>query len=157
MIPFAAAVDFYLTRLVQYAFEQLEGLPESDLNEWKPRQDLADINTFYALGTHLVAAGEYWLLHGAGGQPTDRDRPLEFRAHGTLADLTVRYDKWLADCRRVLESLTDDDLGREAKVRDRPDEIFTVADCIVHTVEHTATHVGHLQIQRQLWDAEQRG
>jgi hypothetical protein len=157
MIPFAAAVDLYLTRLVSYAFDQIEGVPETDLNEWRPRQGLADINTFYALGMHTVASGEYWLLHGAGGQPTNRDRDAEFRSHGSLVDLRARFDTWLANSRDLLSSLADEDLGREVMVRDRSDEKFTVADCIVHTVEHTATHVGHLQIQRQLWDAEQRG
>ena len=156
MIPFAAAADFYLTRLVSYAFDQLNGVPETDLNEWKPRQDLADINTFYALGMHTVASGEYWLLHGAGAQATNRNRDAEFHARGSLADLRARFDTWLANSREVLRSLTEEDLGREVNVRDRPDEKFTIADCIVHTIEHTATHVGHLQIQRQLWDAEQR-
>jgi hypothetical protein len=155
MIPFAAAVDTYLTRLVEYTFEQLEGVPEMDLNAWKPRQELEDINTFYALALHTVSAGEYWLLHGAGGQSTDRNREAEFRSSGTLTALKTWYEPWLSDSRDVLGSLTDLDLAREVKVRDRPDEVFTVADCIVHTVEHTATHVGHLQIQRQLWDAEQ--
>ena len=29
------------------------------------------------------------------------------------------------------------------------------AECIAHALEHTAVHLGHLQLQRQLWDAEQ--
>ena len=155
MIPIAEAVDQQLNKYAQEAFEALDGLPESDLNDWKPRQDLADINTFYALAYHLVSAGEFWLLHACGGGPTNRNRPAEFVARGSLDHLRQRYDKWLADSREVLAGLTEEDLGREVSVSDR-DERFVLGDRLLHTVAHTATHVGHLQIQRQLWDAEQQ-
>jgi uncharacterized damage-inducible protein DinB len=155
MIPIAEAVDQQLAKYVREAFEALDGLPESDLNDWKPRQDLADVNTFYALAFHLVAAGEFWLLHACGGWPTDRNRPAEFVARGSLDDLRKRYNKWLANSKTVLGQLTEEDLGKEVSVSDR-EERFVLGDRLIHTVAHTATHVGHLQIQRQLWDAEQQ-
>jgi uncharacterized damage-inducible protein DinB len=156
MIPIAAAVDTHLTKYAGEALEALEGLPQRDLNEWKPRQDLADINTFYALATHLVAAGEFWLLHAVGGRPSNRDRATEFVAHGSIDDLRARYGRWLSDSREVLADLTEDDLDREVSVFDR-DERFVAGDRLLHTVAHSATHVGHLQIQRQLYDAEREG
>jgi uncharacterized damage-inducible protein DinB len=155
MIPIAEAVDQQLTKYAREAFEALDGLSESDLNNWKPRLDLADINTFYALAFHLVSAGEFWLLHACGGWPTDRNRPAEFVAHGSFEDLQKRYAKWLAESKVVLAGLTEDDLGREVSVSDR-EERFVLGDRLIHTVAHTATHVGHLQIQRQLWDAEKK-
>jgi uncharacterized damage-inducible protein DinB len=156
MIPIASAVDQNLTKYAQEALEALDGVPLDDLNEWKPSADLADINTFYALAYHLVAAGEFWLLHACGGRTTNRDRPAEFVARGSIDDLRARYAKWLSDSREVLAGLTEDDLGREVGVADRPDR-FILGERLLHTVAHSATHVGHLQIQRQLWDAEQKG
>ncbi len=159
MIPLAQAVDTFLTRLSGQALEQIDGVPESDLNEWKPRQELEDINTFYALATHLVAAGEYWVLHAAAGRQTERNRPAEFTARGDLTSLKDRFQQWLADAREVLDGLGEDDLTR-VFVRDADPTSgsmpvrWTVAECLVHAVEHTAVHVGHLQIQRQLWNAE---
>jgi uncharacterized damage-inducible protein DinB len=153
MIPFAAAVDGYLNKLVREALEALEGVPAADLNSWKPKQDLADINTFFALANHLVAAGEFWTLHAVGGQPTNRDRSVEFQAHGSIDEIHARFDKWLSDCRDVLSGLTLEDLEREVTVADRPDR-FLLGDRLLHAVGHTATHVGHLQIQRQIYDAE---
>lgn len=153
MIAIAASVEKYLTVLAEDALRQLEGMSLEALNDWRPRQDLADINTFYALATHLVGSGEYWVLHAAGGRPSQRDRPAEFRARGTTGNLRDKYDTWLLACREVLAELTDADLGRRVELPDRPEETLTVGDCLIHAVEHTATHVGHLHIQRQLWDA----
>ncbi|HKG24662.1 MAG TPA: DinB family protein [Thermomicrobiales bacterium] len=159
MMPFARSIDTVLGLLSGQALAQLECVPEHDLNEWKPRQDLEDINTFYALATHPVAAGEYWILHAAGGRPLERDRPAEFRARGDLPSLKSRYERWLADARDVLSSLTEDDLtriiARDADPKSGSRAVhWSVADCLIHAVEHTAVHVGHLQIQRQLWNAE---
>jgi hypothetical protein len=155
MIPIAAAADEQLAKYVKEALEALEGIPEKDLNEWKPDGDLADINTFFALATHLAAAGEFWLLHACGGRPTDRDRDSEFIARGSIDDLRARYAVWLSDSREVLGELSEEDLGREIGVADRPDR-YILGDRLIHAIAHSATHVGHLQIQRQLWDAKQK-
>jgi len=161
MIPFAQAIDTFLIRLSRQALEALDGLPPDDLNEWRPRPDLTDINTFYALATHIVGSGEYWVVHAAGGRPVERDRPAEFRARGDLATLAARYERWLSDSRQILAGLTETDLtrvfARNADPAQGLTEIrWTVAECLVHAVEHIAAHVGHLQIQRQLWNAERR-
>jgi hypothetical protein len=159
MLPFAQSIDAVLHLLSDQALAQLEGIPEDDLNDWKPAQGLEDINTFYALATHLVGAGEFWVLHAAGGRPLERDRPAEFRARGDLGSLKARYKRWLTESREVLAALTEDDVSRMF-VRDNDPRTgsravrWTVADCLIHAVEHTAVHVGHLHIQRQLWNAE---
>ena len=157
MIPFAQATDRFLNRLSRQALRSLQGIPPDALNIWRPVQNLEEINTFYALATHLVGSGEFWVLHAAGGQPLERDRPAEFRAEGDLATLTARYDRWLTASRDILAALTEADLVRVPPLPETTathDPPWTVADCLMHAVEHTALHVGHLQIQRQLWDAE---
>jgi uncharacterized damage-inducible protein DinB len=154
MIAVAESIDRFLTKSAGEALAQLDGIPDDDLNHWRPQEDLADINTLYAIATHLVGSGEYWVLHLAGGRPLDRDRPAEFRATGTLDQLKARYDRWLAGSRDVLAHLTPDDLARSVDVPMEPGVPWTVSDCLAHAVEHSAVHVGHLQIQRQLWDAE---
>lgn len=159
MIPIAASIETTLNILVGQALDQLEGVPDDDLDTWKPQQNLEDINTFYALATHLVGAGEYWVIQAVTGRPVDRDRPAEFQAHGDLASLKERCSRWLAAAHEVLANLTEDDLARRF-VRDHDPKAgskaidWSVADCLIHAVEHTAVHVGHLQIQRQLWNAE---
>jgi hypothetical protein len=154
MTPLANAIDEMLTKLVEDAKEQLDGVPEDDLNTWKPALGLQDITTFYALTTHLVSAGEYWVLHAAAGRPTDRNRPAEFHATGDVAALHTRLDRWLAETRTFLATLTEADLARVFE-RGGDDPLRrTAASCLLHAVEHTGVHVGHLQIQRQIWNAE---
>jgi hypothetical protein len=156
MIPFAEAAASILKEMLGDAMRAIDGIPEDDLNEWRPAAGLEDINTFYALMTHMLGAGEYWILHAAAGQPTERNRPAEFRATGTKMELVERAERWLSDTRSYLDSITEADLGRRF-VRGGENPLdWSVAECILHAVEHTANHVGHLQIQRQLWDAERR-
>jgi hypothetical protein len=155
VIPFAAAIDTYLRKLAADALSQLEGVPETDLNEWRPSLGLQDINTFFGLTTHLVGAGEYWVLHAAAGQPTNRNRPAEFVSTGHLEVLRNRINTWLDNSTAYLESVTEADLGRIFERKDPNETLrWTVARCLLHAVEHTATHVGHLHIQRQIWNAE---
>jgi uncharacterized damage-inducible protein DinB len=156
MIPFARATHSFLTKLIGQALESISGVPDDDLNDWRPALGLEDINTFYALMTHLVSAGEYWILHGAAGKPTDRNRPAEFRATGERMALIECADRWMTDTRAYLETLTEDDLTRVFERGGSEPLRWTVAECIVHAVEHTAVHVGHLQLQRQIWNAEHR-
>jgi uncharacterized damage-inducible protein DinB len=154
MTPLAQAILDYIDKVTTEALEQLEGIPDDDLNTWRPKLGLRDINTFFALTTHLIAAGEYWILHAAGGQWTDRDRPAEFRATGDLESLKARFAAWRADSEAMLSTLTDEDLGRRfVRGGDEPVD-QSAARCLVHAVAHAATHVGHLQLQRQIWDAE---
>lgn len=154
MTPFAQSILDYIDKVSEEALEQLEGVPDDDLNSWRPALGLRDINTFHALTTHLLAAGEYWILHAAGGQPTHRDRPAEFHAVGNLESLKQRFAAWRSDSEAFLATLTDEDLGRMfVRGGDDPANL-SVARCLVHAVAHAATHVGHLQIQRQIWDTE---
>lgn len=157
--PFLPATLSLLRTLVDGIFDQLDGVPDDDLVTWLPRDGMRDVNTFFALATHTVGAGEFWILEAAGGRPVDRNRAEEFRARGTLADLRARYERWLEATEAVFATLDDE---RLASIYERPADPArglsaarrTRAECIAHALEHTAVHLGHLQLQRQLWDAE---
>lgn len=156
MLPATMAI---LQNLVDDIFAQLDGIPENDLNRWLPRDGMQDVNTFYVLATHTVGAGEYWILEAAGGRSVDRNRRAEFHAEGTLQELRERYQRWLQNAAAVLSTIDDATL---ASLHERPADPAngvsadsrTRAECILHALEHTALHLGHLQLQRQLWDAE---
>lgn len=158
--PMLPATMTMLRQLTSDIFSQLDGIPEEDLNTWLPRDGMRDVNTFYALATHTVGAGEFWIVVAAGGREGDRDRLAEFKSTGTLADLRARYNRWLDDSAEIFATIDDATL---ASVYHRPANLErgmgearrTRAECIAHALEHTAVHLGHLQLQRQLWDAEQ--
>lgn len=151
-----------LNELVEDIFAQLDGIPEDDLNTWIPRDGMRDVNTFFALATHTVGAGEFWILEAAGSRPVERNRTAEFGATGSLEQLRARYDRWLVESADVIGSLGEEELASVYQRPDSPERGMwatsrTRAGCILHALEHTATHLGHLQLQRQLWDAEQAG
>lgn len=154
------ATIHYLRKLTEECFDQIDGIPDEDVNNWRPALGLQDINTFYALLTHLISSGEYWVLATAAEQPTHRVRSTEFVATGDVTALRARSDAWLAGCEAFMAALTPDDFERVVDFKDSmtgQPRSTTIANCLVHAVDHTANHLGHLQIQRQIWNAEHRG
>ena len=51
----------------------------------------------------------------------------------------------------MLEGLALPDL-EATRVSPRDGRTFTVVWCLAHALEHTALHLGHIQVTRQLWD-----
>jgi hypothetical protein len=85
-----------------------------------------------------------------GGDPANRNREAEFKVQGLETDeLVQRLNNSFEYIRATLESLTVDDLAgvRETSGRER-----SVAWILGHALKHTATHMGHIQLTRQLWE-----
>ena len=111
-----------------------------------------DMNSLAVLATHTAGAERYWISDVAGQNPSDRDRDAEFRASGLdQATLKQRLDDVLVAVEKTLESLTLEDLEAD-RVSHRNQRTFTVGWSILHAMEHTAMHLGHMQMLRQLWD-----
>jgi len=130
----------------------IEGLPQAAL-DWVPGPD---VNSLCVLVVHAAGAERYWIGDVVGRDPSGRDRAAEFRARGLNEAVLKRcLDATLDHSRGVLEGLTAQDL-EELRVSPRDGRRFTVAWSLAHALEHTAIHLGHMQIVRQLWDQRQR-
>lgn len=132
--------------------QQLRAVPEALLNQ---PLTLPETNTLFALATHLVGAGEFWVLVQVGGRTIARDRAAEFHATGTLPELIARYERWIADVHEVLDSLPDEAMERVVQSAftawfKHLANLPTVRDCLLHAVEHSALHQGHIQLTCQL-------
>jgi hypothetical protein len=132
--------------------EDLRSVAEPLLNQPLP---LPETNTLYALATHLVGSGEFWVLALAGDRTIVRDRNAEFQARGTMAELVARYERWIVDIHEVLDDLPDEVMERLATPPPTyqprtPDKLMLVRDCLLHAVEHAALHQGHIQLTCQL-------
>jgi class 3 adenylate cyclase len=114
------------------------------------------MNSLCVLAVHLAGAERYWIGDVVGRDPSGRDRDAELRARGLdAAALKARLADVLAHSRGVLEDLALADL-ETVRVSPRDGREFSVAWALAHALEHTAMHVGHAQLVRQLWDqAEQ--
>ena len=147
-------LEDYLGRLSALHAEiahAIEGLPQAAL-DWVPG---AEMNSLGVLVVHLAGAERYWIGDVVGGDPSGRDRNAEFRTSGMDgAVLKQRLDDSLAYVRGVLEQLTLPEL-EATRASPRDGREFTVAWCLAHALEHTAIHLGHIQIIRQLWDQQQ--
>ncbi len=157
MSAFGRACKSILQTLVDDLLATLQGIPDDVLNTWKPaaaRDDSHEMNTFAAIAIHTVSAGEYMILHAVGGQPMERDRDAEFIATGTLAEIETRYARWLAEVHDIVAPLTDADLDREPSTDRYQDRGWRTGEVLFHAIDHTALHLGHLQVQRQLWEFE---
>ena len=109
----------------------------------------------YAVATHLAAMGEFWVLGLVGGAEVVRDRQAEFRAAGAGADVIVRLQEWALACGGLCQRLEASVLADDAFV---PEEYFQSAgfaagrfskrECLLHVLEHSALHLGHLEMMR---------
>ncbi len=135
----------------------LDGIPDSDLASWKPAAETAgggEMNTFAAMAVHTASAGGWMLHHQVFGDELPRDREAEFRAIATRDEIDAVFEGWLASFRERMES------GEEIDLTAMPPTIresiphWTRMHWLLHMIDHTALHLGHAQIQKQLWLAE---
>src|SRR5262245_41250586 len=143
----AAKID----ELARQALAQLEELPAEALNRTLA---LPETNSLYALATHLAGAGEFWTVTMVGGRDIPRERAAEFSATGTLEALRERYERWLGAMHEDLDALPNAELERVLIVvgpRAWMDgNTLTVRESLLHALEHTALHLGHIQLTRQI-------
>lgn len=142
----------YIQRVVDGAVAALSGLSDQQVN-WSSGG--ADANSMYVVATHMVAMGEFWVLGLVGGAKVPRDRQAEFRAAGAGADVIVRLQEWARASAVLCASLDGLVLADEAIV---PQEHlqsggfgagrFSKRECLLHVLEHSALHLGHLEIMR---------
>ncbi len=117
--------------------------------DWKPAMDM---NSLTVLLTHTAGALRYWVGDVAGGQPSGRVRAQEFETRDVdAAELMGRLRAAVDFAGQVLAELDPARLG-ETRTMGQKDETHSVGWALLHALEHTALHAGHVQITRQLWD-----
>ena len=134
-----------LARLHDEILRALQGLPTEAL-DWSPAPGM---NSIAVLVVHLTGAERYWIGDVIGQDPSGRDRDAEFRTQGLdTAALAERLNRSLDHVQQTLEKLSLADL-EALRWSSRDGQEYTVGWCLGHTLEHTALHLGHIQITRQ--------
>ncbi len=148
MIQFYVDYMDRLTDLHSQIEEALTGLPATAL-DWPPGPEM---NSITVLVTHLTGAERYWIGDVAGQEPSGRDRAAEFRSGGlSVQDLIARLTASRAHAQGVLAKLALEDLAQARSSVRHPDQPFTIAFCLLHALEHTGQHLGHIQMVRQIY------
>jgi uncharacterized damage-inducible protein DinB len=126
----------------------LDGLPQEAL-DWKTGPEM---NSLAVLAAHTAGSERFWIGDAIMGDDSGRDRESEFRTKGVgAAELKARLWRALAYSEVALGALRLDDLEKE-RISPRDGRKVTLGWCLIHTLEHTATHVGHMQLTRQLYE-----
>ncbi len=130
----------------------LEGLSEPQLNR---RPTIEGANSAYVIAAHTLGNARTWVLGVACGQPIGRDRPAEFRAAGSYAELATATRELSAEIEAALAALAPSALDRrfvpseELWGEGEPYEI-SVRQALIEVVEHASIHLGQLHITRDL-------
>ena len=126
----------------------VDGLPDAAL-DWTPGKDTNSINV---LVVHLTGAEKFWIGAVALGEVTDRNRDEEFRVRNLTADeLKQRLLATNEYAREALSRFKPEDL-ETIRTSPHSEKKFTVGWCLFHALEHSALHLGHIQVTRQLWE-----
>ncbi len=138
--------------LIEDLIERIDGafsdLPVEAL-DWVPDPAL---NPITVLIVHSMGSLTYWVGAMIGGQSAARDRSSEFDAKGlSKKELHLLLENALALVKRILSDL---DMARLDEKVYSPvhNGEFTIAFALAHAVEHTALHLGHIEIMRELWE-----
>ena len=142
-----------IERNIRLLIDELAGVPDEDLNralEFRPS------NTLYQLGFHTLGSARYWSITLAGGEDFHRDRPAEFVSSGSGATLIADLEELIVGIHVQLDPLGGADLDRLTTGSSRHRSVdpdtggLPLRDSLLHALEHTALHLGHAQITRQL-------
>jgi uncharacterized damage-inducible protein DinB len=128
----------------------IDGLSTEALN-WRPIEGADEhiTNSLAVLVAHIAGAEHFWIAEVVGGLPPTRDRDAEFATQaGDASELVRLLVDTGAETRNVFATLTEPDLAGTREARGRT---ITLRWCILHTIDHTALHLGHMQLTYQLW------
>lgn len=118
---------------------------------WRPLNngEEQDMNSLAVLATHVAGAEHFWIAEVIAGREATRDREAEFAIQADSAgELVQLLDRTLSETRSILKSLPESELDQMCTARGKD---VPVRWAILHVIDHTALHLGHMQITYQLW------
>ena len=134
--------------LVTELLSTLENIPTELLNQ---DVGIPEVNTPFVLGRHVLGSIEQWGLFFGTGHRIDRDRDSEFLAVGNVEDLVAYKNSWMPLLKERVMEISNDELNNNGW---RDEEPLSIGDALLHTVDHTAIHLGHLQLTKQIIESQ---
>ena len=126
----------------------LSGLSEDAL-DWKPGPGM---NSISVLIVHIVGADRYWYGDFIRKEPSGRKRDQEFLSSGLdSSTLSQRLDDAFTYIEKSLEPMSLQEMD-EIRISPRDGQEFTIGWAMLHILKHTALHLGHMEVARQMWE-----
>jgi uncharacterized damage-inducible protein DinB len=147
MTPFFLALQGRFAEMHADIENALDSLPPEAL-DWQPGPEM---NSPGVLIVHLSGAERYWIGAVALGEALERDRAAEFQTSG-LDAVALREHLRAADAclAAACKKLSLADLEKTV-TSPRDGRSFTIGWALLHALEHTCLHAGHIQLLVQLW------
>jgi hypothetical protein len=124
-----------------------------DALSWRPVEGEGDhaTNSLAVMAAHAAGGEHFWIGEVIGGLPSTRNREAEFAtAVESAAPLLAWLEEVGAETRRLMPTFTAEQLER---IYTHNNYDFTGRWAILHVIEHTSLHLGHMQITYQLWNS----
>jgi uncharacterized damage-inducible protein DinB len=146
MISFYEELYNRFHELHQEIEQALEALP-ADVLDWKPE---GEMNSISVLITHLTGAERFLIGDVIMGEPSNRNREAEFEVDGlekqALLDRLTAVDAYI---KGAFEKMTLADL-ETSRTHPRNGKKVSVSWALLHALEHTGIHLGHIELTVQL-------
>jgi len=138
----------HFRRLHEACKTHFAGLDSTAL-DWSPGEGM---NSIAVLATHTAGSEKFWIGDIVMQDPSGRVREAEFTVTGTdVAGLSRLLDSSLATIQGAFERLSLQDLT-ESRTSPLDGVEYDIAWSIAQSLQHTALHLGHIQLTRQLLD-----
>jgi uncharacterized damage-inducible protein DinB len=148
MDPQARAFVETINLLHDDMVKAVDGLTDAEINWRHPNLS----NTIGILLRHVAGSERYWIIEVVDGRPIQRRRDAEFAGERLeKKPLVENLRAAQAEVTKILEQLTARDLTAEVQqmFRDVP-RMVTKAWAILHSIQHTAYHLGQIQLFRKM-------
>jgi uncharacterized damage-inducible protein DinB len=155
MIPEVAQYLERIEDLRGQVGDLIKDLSAAALN-WRPVEGESGhgTNSLAVLAAHVVGAEGFWIHEVIGAHPATRERQQELVTRiDDPKELLAKFTLTGEATREILSSLQASHLEEPRKVRSK---VVSVRWAVLHVIDHTALHLGHMQLTYQLWD-EGRG
>jgi hypothetical protein len=140
--------------------EQMTGHIETCLgklgDDFVWRRGAGHENTVGNLVLHLQGNVRQWAIHGVGGAPDVRDRPVEFSTAGGLSaqELAVSLRRTMDEAMRIIGGLDATRLGQRIKPQDTE---VSVLEAVYQVVGHFQQHTGQIMYATKQFSGEDLG
>jgi uncharacterized damage-inducible protein DinB len=153
--PWAAGQREQLCGFLDFLREAVV-LKATGLTDEQARRQLvpSELTTVAGLVAHLTYVEQYWFDVVVAGEPDSwaerfkDDQDAEFRA-GLTTPLTELVENYLGQCARSRAVVAERDLESTVRRRGEPVNLRWV---LIHMIEETGRHAGHLDLLRELLD-----
>ena len=146
-------LENYLQRIEDHhkqIIDLIVDMPREGLNFFPiTLPDLQVSNSLAVLTAHVAGAEHRWIGEVIGGLPATRDRALEFAIRvRNSAPLIDMLNNTLVETKSVFSKLSENDLNKTYEVEEK---MVPGRWAILHVIDHTSLHLGHMQLTYQLW------